>query len=136
MKRPGKQHGATIVEMALMLPVFLSMVMAIYEFGRAYNMSQTLTNAAREGARFSVAPMAATGSLPTVDDVTAHVQVYLDSGSLHGSTVTVNQTEASAVNGIALVYTDVQVSAPYQFIFFPYGQITLISKAVMRNETN
>lgn len=122
--------------MALILPVFLALVMGIYEFGRAYNLSQTLTNAAREGARFSVAPMVATGTLPTVDEVTSHVQVYLDSGSIHGSSVNVNQTETLPVNGVTTVYSNVQVSAPYQFLFFPYGKITLTSKAVMRNETN
>jgi len=44
-------RGATAVEFALLLPLLLLIVMGIIDFGRMLNAQQTLTQAAREGAR-------------------------------------------------------------------------------------
>jgi hypothetical protein len=46
-------RGANLVEMALVLPLLLMLFMGIVDFGRAYYSYVTLTNAAREGARFA-----------------------------------------------------------------------------------
>jgi Flp pilus assembly protein TadG len=135
MQRAKRQRGATLVEFAVVLPVFFILIMGIYEFGRAYNIQQTLTDAAREGARYSVAPMAGTDTLPSVSGVTDWVNTFLTSDGVTG-TVSVNQTLSRTVNGIPEVYTQVDVSAPYRFLFFPYGTITLTAHSVMRNETN
>lgn len=43
-----------MVEMALVLPVFLTVVMGIIEFGRGMWVGNMVTNAAREGARIAV----------------------------------------------------------------------------------
>lgn len=43
--------GAEIVEAAFVIPVVLMLLMGIVTFGRAYNVYQTITRAAREGAR-------------------------------------------------------------------------------------
>lgn len=45
------QKGQAMVELALLLPLLLSLVFGITEFGRALYMKNTLVNAAREGAR-------------------------------------------------------------------------------------
>ena len=42
--------------MALTLPLLLLVSVGIFEFGRAYQTWQVLTNAAREGARVAVLP--------------------------------------------------------------------------------
>ena len=47
----GADRGATAVEFALLLPLLLLIVMGIIDFGRMLNAQQTLTQAAREGAR-------------------------------------------------------------------------------------
>jgi len=49
-----RAHGQSIVEFALILPLFLVLVFGIIEFGRAYIVYVTVTNAAREGARLGV----------------------------------------------------------------------------------
>ena len=131
-----RQRGGTVVEAAVSLLVLFTLLMGIMEFGRAWNIYQVLTNAAREGARLSVAPQAGTANLPTVSQVQSQVQTFLNSGNVGGATVTVDQAKSQTVNGIALSYTKVSVSAPYRFSFFPFGQFTLSSQAVMRNETN
>jgi Flp pilus assembly protein TadG len=46
-----KDRGAAAVEFALVMPVLLSLVVGIAEFGRAYNVQATLSGAAREGVR-------------------------------------------------------------------------------------
>ena len=47
-------EGAQLVEFALVLPLFLALVVGIFDFGQAYNLKQKLNNAAREGARFAI----------------------------------------------------------------------------------
>lgn len=63
-RRPGRsfdrcQVGQSMVELALVLPLFLTMVLAIVEIGRAFAAKQSLTIAAREGARVLVLPYGA-----------------------------------------------------------------------------
>lgn len=52
------QYGAELFEFAVVLPVLLALVMGIFSFARAYNIYQTMTRAAREGARVAVLPSA------------------------------------------------------------------------------
>jgi Flp pilus assembly protein TadG len=47
----ARRRGAVTVEMALILPIFFTVVLGIVEFGRAMMVAQLVTNAAREGAR-------------------------------------------------------------------------------------
>lgn len=52
----GKQRGATIIEAALVLPVFFLLLLAIFEFGLVYSAYESMLGAAREGARYAVTP--------------------------------------------------------------------------------
>ena len=53
-----------MLEFALVLPVLLVLLFGIFTMARAYNVYQTITRAAREGAREAVLPSsAATGNL-------------------------------------------------------------------------
>ncbi len=49
-----RQRGQSLVEFALVLPIFLLVVMATVDFGWALRNYITVTNAAREGARYGV----------------------------------------------------------------------------------
>ena len=129
------QKGGTLLEAAITLMLFFTLIFGVLEFGRAYNLYQTITNAAREGARYSVAPFPGTDNLPTEAQVKARVQQYLDSVGARGTTVTAPQTTGT-VNGRNVSYTQVNVSAPYTFLFFPFGSVTMQTSAQMRNETS
>jgi Flp pilus assembly protein TadG len=48
----GQEHGSIAVEAAIIFPVFLILVFGIIDFGHAWYMKQTITNASREGARY------------------------------------------------------------------------------------
>jgi Flp pilus assembly protein TadG len=45
------EQGAVAVEFAILVPLLVMILLGIMEFGRAYNVQTTLTNAARESAR-------------------------------------------------------------------------------------
>ena len=140
MTRKNQQAGATIVEAALTLLVLLMFLDAVLEFGRAYNVYEVMTNAAREGARYAVAPAPNTTTLPTTTQVQSQVNSFLASAGVSGATVAVNTT-TQTVNNALLTYTSVQVTAPYSF-FVPQllgvrnGTVNLSTSAQMRNETN
>jgi Flp pilus assembly protein TadG len=53
VKTEKRERGAVAVEMAVVLPLLLMLLLGIVEFGRAYNVQISLTQAAREGARFA-----------------------------------------------------------------------------------
>lgn len=57
--RKWRERGQSMVEMALILPLFLGLVLAIIEIGRAWATKQSLTLAAREGARVLALPYGA-----------------------------------------------------------------------------
>ncbi|MFJ4168160.1 TadE/TadG family type IV pilus assembly protein [Paenarthrobacter sp. NPDC089714] len=56
--RPGtqgdRQRGASVVEFALIVPLLLSMLLGVIDFGVAYSENISLQAAAREGARQGV----------------------------------------------------------------------------------
>lgn len=45
------ERGSVAVEFALLAPILIMLLFGIVEFGRAYNVQVSLTNAAREGVR-------------------------------------------------------------------------------------
>ncbi|WP_029433861.1 TadE/TadG family type IV pilus assembly protein [Blastococcus sp. URHD0036] len=51
MRRIRDERGASAVEFALILPILLLLVLGIVEFGRGFQVSGTLSAAAREGVR-------------------------------------------------------------------------------------
>jgi Flp pilus assembly protein TadG len=48
------QRGQGLTEFALVIPIFLLLVVALFDLGRAVFAYNTLTNAAREGARIAI----------------------------------------------------------------------------------
>ena len=76
MKRLKGQRGAALIETAITIPLVLLVSVAIFEFGRAYQTWQVLTNAAREGARIACLPDY------TDTQVTSTVTNYLNGGRL------------------------------------------------------
>ena len=60
-KRSGKANGATdrrrgqaLVEFAVVVPLFMLLLAGMVDFGMGLNASITVTNAAREGARYGI----------------------------------------------------------------------------------
>jgi len=68
-------RGAAAVEMALVLPLLLFVLMALIDFGRAYNAQIQLSAAAREGVRLASLNGTADPALPIVDNPTGTLAI-------------------------------------------------------------
>src|SRR5437764_12006470 len=115
MKRLKKnERGAALLEAAITVPIILLVSVGIFEFGRAYQTWQVLTNAAREGARLAVV------TDPVAGAVEARVTDYMRSGQLSnvaGATVTVDRAATVSIGGGNTASASVvTVSYPFQFI--------------------
>ena len=91
------QKGQSMVEIAFVLPLFLAMVFSIIEIGRAWSARQSLTMAAREGARVLILPY---GAGLTYSNESAQQQAAIDAvkSYLNSSGVVVtNQTQITPV---------------------------------------
>ena len=139
-KRLRNQRGTALMETAITIPIVLLVCVGIFEFGRAYQTFQVLTNAAREGARTSVIMS------NSDQQVTDAVKNYLTSGRLlnpGSAVITVVRNEAMGANTASRI----TVSYPFNFIVLnPVAKLvvktsttgkaalTMQSVAVMRNE--
>ena len=87
------EKGASAVEFALVLPIFIMLVFGIFQFGIAFNNWIAITHAAREGARLAVVgqydEQRVIDSAPSVD--IQSISVSGQEGSV-GSPVTVTVT--------------------------------------------
>jgi Flp pilus assembly protein TadG len=143
VKKLRSERGQALLETALTLPLLLLVSVSIFEFGRAYQTWQVLTNAAREGARVSVLPG------QTAANVQARVQSYLSSGQLTNAgaaSVAVNQNATLTIGTGTATASVVTVSYPFTFMVLqPVAQLlvsgstlgapfTLTASAEMRNE--
>ena len=141
MRRRLSERGSAILETALTLPLLMLAGIGVVEFGRAYQTSQVLTNAAREGARIAVLPNAAAGA------VDAKVRQYLQMGGLTSDGTVGVTTAAVATDGVAKAPgSEVTISYPFQFVVLqPVAQllvsgslidspITVTATSVVRNE--
>jgi Flp pilus assembly protein TadG len=144
----SSQRGAALLEAAMTMLTLFILLFAIFEAGRLLSIQQTLANAAREGARLSVLPAAATGTppapsdtLPTQAQVRARVRSFLNASGVNGANVpdgniVVNQ--AYNPSGTT-VFSRVTVTVPYKLLsisMFSFLEVNLRGQAMMRNETN
>jgi len=143
MKLLKNERGQAMLETAMVLPLILLVSVSIFEFGRAYQTWEVLTNAAREGARVAVLP----GT--TVSDVQTRVVTYMNSGQLaNGATATVDvdRNRTMSIGATTATASLVTVNYPFSFIVLQPvarllvsgstlgGPITMTVSAEMRNE--
>ena len=144
-RRLTGERGTALLETAMTLPLLLLVSVGIFEFGRAYQTWQVLTNAAREGARLAVLPNPVAGSVET------RVRSYMTSGQLSNvasATVTVDSNQTVDIGGGATASASlVTISYPFQFVVLqPVARllvsgstlgapIALSASAEMRNES-
>jgi Flp pilus assembly protein TadG len=138
-KRLRNQRGAALIETAITIPLVLLVSVAIFEFGRAYQTWQVMTNAAREGARVAVL------EAYTDDQVRTIVRNYMIGGSLPNAStapIVINRNEPFMSN------TASRITVDYPFQFMVLGPVarmvrggttlgaplTMHASAMMRNE--
>lgn len=131
LQKKSSRRGAAIVEFAVVVPVFLTMIAGTIEISRAIVVQELLTNASREGAR-----IASFNSTTTTSTVTSAVNTYLSNDGVTGATTTVSPSPTSATGGQSISVT---VSIPFSSVswfttpFYLGGQ-TLQATTVMCRE--
>jgi Flp pilus assembly protein TadG len=144
MKRFKNERGTAMLEAAMTVPMLLLVAAGIFEFGRAYQTWQILTNAAREAARAAVVPYAQSGAPE------ARARDYMQSGQLSNyasASVSVNTNASISIGGTNASATEVTINYPFQFVMLQPvarlvqpetslgGPLTMTASAIMRNET-
>ena len=142
LRRLRCDRGSNLLEAAITIPLLLLLSVAIFEFGRAFQTWEVVTNAAREGARVAVLPSS------TQAGTEARTRAYLDAGALDGSSASVAVTTTTIALGTGNVSgSQVTVNYPFQFMVLqPVASlivrgttmgapITMSASAEMRNES-
>ncbi len=128
-----------MVEMVIILPLLLMLLFAIAELGLVLTKWQTLTNAAREGAREAVVFRTNCDAGTVESEVRTTVKNYAAAG---GVALTDGDITVAGACGAMNTDTSVDVAHTYTFIVLPgfaaslNPSVTLSSSATMRNEGN
>ena len=138
------ERGAELIEAALVFPLLLALIIGGFWLGRAYNIYESMTRAAREGARFALAPSCATcgNTFPTDAEVTTVINGALSAASMDltkvnpAISITRNQplnATAPQVNGVIVSFG---YPVPLRIPFTPLNAttITITTQVQMRQE--
>ena len=131
------KRGTSVVEMAIVLPLLLTLMFGIGEFGIMFTQYQTLINAAREGARTGVLFRGASCAAATVKtQIATTVTSYMVGTGIPTGTLTTTSSGECGGVGTQLVVTS---QVPYSFAALPglvglQSSITLSASSTMRNE--
>ena len=141
-RRKGRDdRGAELIELAIVLPILLLVFAAIIDFGFMFQQWESVTNAAREGARIATLPGY------TTDDVKARVQNYLSATGLSPSRAVIpdpTYTTQTLPSGMTVSVATVNVWYPADFRYLgpiaalvggtSQSSIMLRANSVMRME--
>ncbi len=124
MVRERSRRGAAAVEFALVLPLLVTLVLGITEFGRAYFVLTTLSGAAREGARTMALQNDATAARSAVTSAAAGLSI---------AQISVSPASCPSITVAPGTTVTVRVQSTMTFISNYFGpSITLTGTGVMR----
>jgi len=110
MKRIRTRRGLAAVEMALVLPLLLTLIFGMIEYGWMFLKSQQITNAARQGARVAARADATTGHA-----LTSIAEAMADAGLAESDyLITVTPADVTGLDSGQLF--SVAISVPYDEI--------------------
>ncbi|MCH7924486.1 MAG: pilus assembly protein [Planctomycetes bacterium] len=126
-----RRRGGAIVEFAVVLPLLLTILLGIIEYGYVFMVRQSLQHAAREGCRLaslqtSVPPYA--NVIQRVNDVMAPINV-----PINAPTVTQNNACEETVE-VSVAYSDVSIFGGAGFLGNFMGGDDLKGSCTMRKE--
>jgi Flp pilus assembly protein TadG len=137
LKTSRRARGMAMVEFVIILPILLMLVFSIVEFGVLFGRWQTLSNAAREGARTAVVFRSGCNAGSVEAEVRQRVKDY---ASPLGIILADADIAVSGVCGASTTSSTVTVTLPYTFKVLPgfaasvSPSIDLVGNSVMRNE--
>jgi Flp pilus assembly protein TadG len=128
------EHGVIAVEFALVLPILITLVAGIIEFGVALYFQGVITNASREAAR---AGIIIGDPRPAPSEITDVALTYMTNlgVSCDASCVSVSGSQGNSGENLT-----VSVAVPYRFVILQgfveglVGDITLRAAVTMKHE--
>ena len=134
------RRGQAVVEFALVLPLVLMMVISVFEFARAWNIQQVLTDAASEAARVAVVGSGAGDPKGVIEaKVNTAISNALGVAAIDAGDATVEVLGAGGGRGEPAT---VRIELDHQFLFLgplmawttDKSTLTLRTSVTMRNE--
>lgn len=128
------------MDVAITVPVLLMIGIGIFEFGRAYQTWQVLTNAAREGAKVAVVGAATDAQVESV------VRGYMTAGHLPKASIAPVMLNRHVTVG-GTTGTQITISYPFDFVMLnpaahlvrpastTGAPLTMSAVAILRNES-
>src|SRR5262245_24654317 len=110
-----QRHGTTILEFAIVGPIFFMMVLGIIEMARGLMVAQLLTAGARVGCRVGVIEGKST------QNITTAVNTFLSGVGINGDTATVLVNDGSADASTAQAGDEITVT-----VSIPVSKITWV----------
>jgi hypothetical protein len=83
LPRGRKGRGQAMVEFALVIPIFLLLLVGLFDLGRAVFAFNTLTNAAREGARMAIVNQYEPSIVQQAKEASAMIELDLPNVEVH-----------------------------------------------------
>jgi Flp pilus assembly protein TadG len=120
------ERGATAVEFAFILPLLIVLILGIAEFGRAFQVSGTLSAAAREGVRVMALQNDPAAARAAVRNAATSLDPALTDAQIVITPATCPQTGGSTSVRLTINYP-----MPYLTDFFGSG-VDLTGTGVMR----
>ena len=135
---PRNQRGQALIEMAVVVTLLFFLVMGIIEFGRAFMVTNMITHAARDGARFGATLDPALrdnkGCFTSAGrtEIENHVNDQLDNVGV--TTTNVDVTQPCDANNIATV--TVAITGKINYIFNLVGTSFNVNRTVTFADEN
>ena len=129
------ERGQALAEFALVLPLVLLFIAGIIEMGRAWNIKEVVTDAAREGARYTVVQDPGVDS----DYVKTKIMERLALGSIETASITIEPGADWRQTGHPMtvtVGTQFKMGLIGALLGWAGGpsEVTISTDATMRNE--
>jgi Flp pilus assembly pilin Flp len=142
LRRSKDERGAAMVEFALVLPLLLTLVLGMMEFGKAFNYWIDATHLANEGARWAVVNHnPGTGTLQEYIKGRANTVEFRDGGTPSIPSGDEAEVCISFPNGTANVGDPVLVTVTARYHWIPFigdrigsADVPIMGSATMRLE--
>jgi TadE-like protein len=145
--RMKNERGAALLETAITLPIILLICVGIFEFGRAFQTRQVVTNASREGARAAV--ILGTTPEKVKDAVIAYAKIggIPQCPAAEGATcIDTTHINVTSVEISGRSYSQIEIQMPFNFMMLNGiaklvnsgsslgAPLTMTARSLMRNE--
>jgi len=126
-----KTKAQSLVEFAILLPIFLLVVLGIFDLGRVIYTLSALHNAAREGARYGAVNHC---DFPGIEATAQHFAVGLGEGVVVTSSIIFEETGVPGRISVITTF-DFRTVTPLVGVFLGEdGYITLSSQSIQHIE--